>query len=76
MLDKIKVMFMNWKTASAGVVVLLCGGSSYLELLPDDWKTVAGGVCTIAVGLGLIASKDSDKTNSQHPSAEPTKVPG
>lgn len=74
MFEKIKGMLLNWKTTLAGVTVLLCGGSSVLELLPPQWQTIASGVCTIAVGLGFIVAKDSDKSNATAPSATPVAV--
>lgn len=74
MFEKIKGMLLNWKTTLAGATVLLCGGSSVLELLPPQWQTIASGVCTIAVGLGLIAAKDSDERNAKAPSTTPIAV--
>ena len=69
-----KLFFANWKTTVPGILVLLCGGTSYLDMLPDQWSKGAMAFCSLMVALGLIAAKDADKTNSPVPTTAPIQV--
>lgn len=73
-MEKVRLMFANWKTAIPGVLILLCGGSSYMDLIPAAWQMSANGFCMLMTGLGLIAAKDADKSNSPKAVATPTTV--
>lgn len=65
MITKLKIFFSNWKTTVPGVLALLCATDSvYLHVLPPEWEEKAGALCIFLVSIGLIAAKDSDKTNS------------
>ena len=61
------------KTTALGIMVIICGGTAYMDWLPEQY---AGGIallCATLVGLGLIAAKDANVTNAAHP-VEATKL--
>ena len=60
----VKSMFASWKTAAIGALAVICGGSHLAGLIPDQYVAVVDGVCTVLVGLGLIAAKDGDVSHS------------
>jgi len=69
-----QIFLRNWKTTVAGMLVLLCGGTTYLDMLPADWARGAMAFCELAIALGLIASKDADKSNAPQPTVAPILV--
>lgn len=66
-MDKLKLFFTNWKTGIPGMIALVCASDQVFQLLPETISKYLLASCGFAVAVGLIAAKDADKTNSQHP---------
>ena len=54
-----KSIFKNWKTTLAGVVT---GACAVVPLVAPQYAEAAGLVLKLTVSLGLIASKDVNRT--------------
>ena len=54
-----KSIFKNWKTTLAGIVT---GACAVVPLIAPQHTVTAGLVLKLAVSVGLIASKDVNKT--------------
>lgn len=64
-ISKIKAMFKSWKTALPGVLLTGIGIASLLGYIdaPGAENEIAIGIVEILTGLGLIASRDANKTS-------------
>jgi len=62
------------KTNILGILVLLCSGTSYSEVLGPRYSQLLMLVCGVLTAFGLIAAKDANVTNSKDPAAA-TVVP-
>jgi hypothetical protein len=71
MWDKVKTLLASWKTTATGLLAVACGAGEYFGLLPDKYAAIAPAVCTILVGLGLVAAKDGDKSHAPVPADAP-----
>ena len=69
-----KLFFANWKTTVPGILVLLCGGTQYFDMLPANWANGAMAFCSLMVALGLIAAKDADRSNAPVPTVASVQV--
>lgn len=54
----------SWKTSLLGALALMCSGTELIGLLPEQYKGTMTGVCMILVSMGVIVSKDFNKTNA------------
>ena len=57
----------SWKTSLMGILVVVCTGTSYAELLPPKYAGLLQLLCGVLVGFGIIAAKDANVTNTAAP---------
>ena len=62
------------RTTVLGVLVLICSGTAYAEVLPAKYQSLLGLLCGVLVAFGLIAAKDANKSNAPTPTATATTV--
>lgn len=74
MMEKVKLMLANWKTTGMGLLTLLCASDSTLHFLPESMEKYLLASCGFFIAIGLIAAKDSDKSNAETPSATAVTV--
>lgn len=60
-------MFVNWKTSLMGVLVLVCGGTNFAQVLPEQYNSLLMLFCGVCTAFGLIAAKDSNVSNAEKP---------
>lgn len=71
----------SWKTGLAGWIIVigdivkLIADVIQEQGLPTNMSGWIGFGIALATGIGLIMSKDYDKTNSQHPAAVAHTIP-
>lgn len=74
-------MGQSWKTTLFGWLIIigdvikLIADTASEQGVPTDLSGWIGFGLALATGIGLIFSKDYDKTNSQHPAAVAHTVP-
>ena len=66
-------MWASWKTTAMGVLVLVCGGTNYAQVLPEQYNSLLMLFCGVCTAFGLIAAKDSNVSNAAQP-GQPQKV--
>lgn len=57
-------IFSSIKTTVIGFVTVICGGAHLAGMIPADYTEVVNGACGVLIGLGLIAAKDANVSNS------------
>lgn len=57
-------IFSSIKTTVIGFVTVICGGAHLAGMIPADYTAVVNGACGVLIGLGLIAAKDANVSNS------------
>lgn len=62
----------NWIPSFCGVMLALCTTANLMELLPEPWKTRAMALCGFLTAMGLIGSKQANKSNSSDPAGAVT----
>jgi hypothetical protein len=71
----------SWKTGLTGWIIVIGDMVKLIadiiteQGLPKDVSGWIGFGIALATGIGLIMSKDYDKTNSQHPASVAVEVP-
>jgi hypothetical protein len=55
-------MFKNWKTTSAGLVMIIGGIASIYFSKPLDANTITASATAILGGVGLLFAKDNNVT--------------
>lgn len=65
----------NWTTSVPGFLALLCASTDLLGLIPDPYHKYALATCGFLVGVGLIAAKSANVTNSKDPGPAQTVPP-
>jgi len=60
-------MWASWKTTAMGVLVLVCGGTNYAQVLPEQYNSLLMLFCGVCTAFGLIAAKDSNVSNAPIP---------
>lgn len=68
MWGKIKLFFVNWKTAVPGALAGICAADEFFGYMPETWQVKSRAVCVFLIAMGLIAAKDADKSNAVNPS--------
>lgn len=59
----------SWKTSVLGVLVLICGGTSFSGVLPEKYNALLMFGCSALTAFGLINAKDGNVSNSPIPAA-------
>ena len=65
----------SWKTSLLGALALICSGTDMIGILPDKYRGAMTGTCMVLVSLGVIVSKDFNKTNAAVASTQTQTVP-
>ena len=65
----------SWKTSVLGALALICSGTDLIGILPDQYRGAMTGTCMVLVSLGVIVSKDFNKTNAAVASTQTQTVP-
>ena len=65
----------SWKTTLVGVLVLICSGTAFAQILPPKYNSLLMLFCGVLTAFGLIAAKDGNVSNAPSPMPTAEKVP-